>query len=114
MRPENEKNNQGLRIETGVCRLCGVQVDGVLHPVAGCKVLAGCKHITRQNGNGRQANDSMVQEQGLIAKDELWYNVTWDQRAVVENESVKMSWDFGYHMRKETAARRQRRYNNRV
>ena len=35
-----------------------------------------------------------------------WYKVKWVQGAVLENEHVKMSWDFEYNMRKESTARR--------
>ena len=41
-----------------------------------------------------------------MERDQAWYKVKWGQGAVLENEHVKMSWDFEYNMRKESTARR--------
>ena len=32
---------------------------------------------------------------------QAWYKVIWGQRAVLENEHVKMIWDFEYNIKKE-------------
>ena len=45
-------------------------------------------------------------ENELMERDQAWYKVKWGQGAVLENEHVKMSWDFEYNMRSESTARR--------
>ena len=45
-------------------------------------------------------------ENELMKDDEPWYKVKWSQGEVIENEDVKMTWDFEYQMRKESTARR--------
>ena len=42
----------------------------------------------------------------MIERDQAWYKVKWEQGAVLENEHVKMSWDFKYSKRKEPTEKR--------
>ena len=74
--------------------------------MAGCKVLTGNEYMIRYNNVLNILMTVWCKEQGLIPQDELWYKVKQDQGAVLENESVKMSMYYGYHMRKETHTRR--------
>ena len=39
-------------------------------------------------------------------QDQVWCKVKWEQGMVLENNTVKMCWDFEYAMRKESTARR--------
>ena len=41
-----------------------------------------------------------------MKRDQAWYKVKRGQVAVLENEHVKMSWDFEYKIRKESTAKR--------
>ena len=100
------KRNRGLAVETDKCRLCGDAVEGVMHLVAGCKMLAAREYLTRHNNVLKILMTAWCKENKLMGNDEPWYKVKWDQGAVMENEEVKMSWDFEYSMRKESRARR--------
>jgi len=100
------KRNRGIAVVTDKCRLCGEFVEGVLHLVSGCKVLAAREYLNRHNNVLKILMTAWCKEHDLMAQDQVWYKVKWDQGAVLENDMVKMSWDFEYHMRKETTARR--------
>ena len=43
---------------------------------------------------------------GLLEKGQCWYQLKWEQGRVIENDKVKLCWDFKYLMKKETTARR--------
>ena len=45
-------------------------------------------------------------QEGLIRKDEKWYNVKWNSGKVVEKGSKKVLWDFQFKSRKENTRRR--------
>lgn len=42
----------------------------------------------------------------MLQQDQCWYKIRWDKGTVLENEQVKLCWDFEYKMRKERTARR--------
>ena len=100
------KRNRGLALETDKCRLCGEFVEGVMHLVSGCKVLAANEYLTRHNNLLKILMTAWCKENELMGDNEPWYKVKWSQGAVLENSDVKMSWDFEYSMRKQSTARR--------
>jgi len=100
------KRNRGISVESDKCRLCGQRVEGVMHLVSGCRCLAAREYLMRHNNVLKVLMTAWCKEHDLMAEDQPWYKVKWDQGAVMENEKVKMAWDFEYHMRKETTARR--------
>ena len=42
----------------------------------------------------------------LISKDAIWYSERWERGMVLENDRGKLVWDFEFHLRKTTTARR--------
>ena len=100
------KRNRGIAVVSDKCRLCGQFVEGVMHLVSGCKCLAAREYLTRHNNVLKVLMAAWCKEQDLMAEDEPWYKVKWNQGTVMENERVKMAWDFEYQMRKESTARR--------
>jgi hypothetical protein len=99
------KMNRGL-IDSDRCRLCGECAEGVMHLASGCKVMAGREYLSRHNNVLKILMTAWCKENGLMPEDTPWYKVQWVQGAVLENELVKMSWDFTYCMRRTTTARR--------
>ena len=77
-----------------------------MHLVSGCRCLSARDYLARHNNVLKVLMTAWCKEHDLMAEDQPWYKVKWDQGAVMENEKVKMSWDFEYHMRKETTASR--------
>ena len=100
------KRNRGIAVESDKCRLCGKFVEGVMHLVSGCTYLAPREYLTRHNNVLKVLMTAWCKEQELMVQDEPWYKVKWSQGTVIENDKVKMIWDFEYRMRKESTARR--------
>ena len=100
------KHNRGLVVDTDLCRLSGEVSEGVMHITSGCKMLASRKYMTRHNNLLKILMVAWCKENKLMERDHAWYKVNWGQEAVLENEHVKMSWDFEYNMSKESTARR--------
>jgi hypothetical protein len=100
------KKNRGLHVDTEKCRLCRNQAEGVMHLTSGCQYLAANEYLTRHNNLLKILMVAWSKEHNLIDTEQSWYKVRWERGMVLENESVKMCWDFEYKMRKETTARR--------
>ena len=47
-----------------------------------------------------------AKQQELIGQDAIWYEQRWDRGTVFENHKAKLVWDFEFHLRKTTTARR--------
>ena len=45
-------------------------------------------------------------QQELVGQEATWYEQRWDRRTVLENDKAKLVWDFDFHLRKTTTARR--------
>jgi hypothetical protein len=76
-----------------------------MHLISGCRCLAAREYLTRHNNVLKVLMTAWCKENDLMT-DEPWYKVKWSQGEVMENEKVKMTWDFEYQMRKESTARR--------
>jgi len=100
------KKNRGIDIQTDKCRLCGKCSEGVLHLASGCQLLAGTDYLNRHNNVLKVLMTAWAIENKLLEEDQCWYKQKWEKGMVMENDAVKMAWDFEYHMRKETTARR--------
>ena len=77
-----------------------------MHITSGCKMLASREFMTRHNHLLKILMVAWCKENELMERDQPWYRIKWEQGAVLENEHVKMSWDFEYNMRKDSTARR--------
>ena len=92
-------------MEDGRCRVCFEQIVTVEHLVAGCKVL--------ENGEYLRINRALMilaiawaKEHNLVGQDVVWYKEWWERGTVLENGKAKLIWDFQFHLRKTTTARR--------
>jgi len=73
------------------CRVCNERDETVEHLVAGCKVLANNEYLSRHN-------------RALMVMAVAWAKEL--EGTVLENDKGKLIWDFEFHLRKTTTARR--------
>ena len=99
------KVTKGL-IEDGRCRVCREQTESVEHLVAGCKVLANNEYLSRHNRVLMIMAVAWANEYELVGEDVIWYKEWWERGTVIENNKGKLVWDFEFHLRKTTTARR--------
>ena len=88
------------------CRVGYERDETIEHLVAGCKVLANNAYLLRHNRALMIMAVAWAKEYGLVSKDTVWYNERWERGTVMENDKGKLVWDFGFHLRKTTTARR--------
>ena len=88
-------------VDTDLCRFCGAVPEGVLYITSGCLMVASRMYITQHNNLMKVLMVARYKENELMERNQAWYKVKWGQRAVLENEHVKISWNFEYNMRKE-------------
>ena len=72
------------------CRLCGSQVENVLHIVSGCSVLAQKEYKRRHDTVAKTLHWKICKEYDMSCS-EKWYNYTPEK--VVENDRAKILWD---------------------
>ena len=93
-------------VEDGRCRVCNEQSETVEHLVAGCKVLADSEYLLRHNRALMILAVEWAKEYDLIGTDTVWYKERWERGTALENGKAKLVWDFEFHLRKTTTARR--------
>ena len=93
-------------LEDRRCRVCFEQIETVEHLVAGCKVLANSEYLARHNRASMILAIAWVKEHDLVGQDVVWYKEQWERGTVIENGKAKLIWDFKFHLRKTTTARR--------
>ena len=100
------KKIRGLQVENDRCRVCGKFVENVQHILAGCEKLAGVEYLKRHN----KALSLFAFEVGrlnkVIDEGKKWYDIKWEDNKILENQEIKLMWDFQYHGRKENVNRR--------
>ena len=93
-------------IEDGRCRVCREQTESVEHVIAGCKVLPNNEYLSRHNRVLMIMAVAWAKEYELVGEDVIWYKEWWERGTVIENNKGKLVWDFEFHLRKTTTARR--------
>ena len=88
------------------CRVCYERDEAIEHLVAGCKVLANNEYLSRHNQALMIMAVAWAKEYELVSKDTIWYSARWERGTVMENDKGKLVWDFEFHLRKTTTARR--------
>ena len=88
------------------CRVCYERGETIEHLVAGCKVLANNEYLLRHNRALMIMAVAWAKEYELVSKDTIWYSERWERRTVMQNDKGKLVWDFEFHLRKTTTARR--------
>ena len=76
---------------TGRCRLCGTELETVTHVVSACSVLAQKEYKRRHDKVCANLHWNLCRKFGIDVA-EKWYQ--HEPEGVVENERVKILWDF--------------------
>ena len=97
---------RGLEVMSDRCRLCKEKKETVYHWLSGCKKLAGNEYVKRHNKALMILCVEWSKVHGLMPEEAIWYKENWKQGHILENDEMKLSWDFEYAMRATTTARR--------
>ena len=92
--------------DDGRCQICNQNSETVEHLVAGCTKLANSEYLTRHNRALMILAVAWEKQQELMDQESIWRQQKWDRGTVLENNKVKLVWDFEFHLRKTTTARR--------
>ena len=92
--------------DDGSCRICTQHSETVEHLVAGCTKLANSEYLTRHNRVLMILSVAWAKQQKLVGREAICYEQRWDRGTVLENNKAKLVWDFEFHQRKTTTARR--------
>ena len=93
-------------VEDGRCRLCHRFSETVEHLLAGCSKLAGSEYLSRHNRVLLILAIVWAKKFELVDKETIWYQQKWSRGTTLENAKAKLVWDFEFHLRKTTTARR--------
>ena len=109
--PEQMVETRSWKVARGLtqdkrCRVCYERDETIEHLVAGCKVLANNEYLLRHNRALMIVAVAWAKEYELVSKDMVWYNERWERGTVMEKDKGKLVWDFEFHLRKTTTARR--------
>ena len=85
------------------CRLCGEKVESVMHIVSACSMLAQKDYKRRHDKVCLNLHWTLCRKYGLEVS-KKWYQHKVD--SVVENERVKILWDFNIQTDREIKHRR--------
>ena len=77
------------------CRLCSVSVETVSHIISGCKTLAQKEYKRRHDKVCQNIHWALCKKYNIPCTDN-WYQHTPEK--VVENEEVKLLWDFAFQV----------------
>ena len=86
--------------ESPLCRLCKERTETVEHLISGCTTLAGKEYKERHDKN---IHWHLCGKYG-IERTETWWS--HEPEAVVENQDVKILWDFNVYTDRKITARR--------
>ena len=93
--------------DDGSCRICTQHSETVEHVTARCTKPANCEYLTRPNREMMILAVAWAKQQELVGQGAIWFEQRWDRGTVLENDKAKLVWDFGFHLRKTTTAKRQ-------
>ena len=99
------KETRGLA-DNGSCRICTQHSETVEHLIARCTKLAKSEYLTWHNRELMILAVAWTKQQELVDQEAIWYKQRWDRGIVLENDKAKLVWDFEFHLRKTTTARR--------
>ena len=78
--------------DTDICRVCKQQKETVHHIVAGCPVMAPTKYLNRHNDLAKYVHSLLLVKHEVIDEIPPWYQ--YNPLDVIENNKVKVLWDF--------------------
>ena len=102
--PTNYLKSKYHTSKSPLCRLCNERVETIEHIVAGCKVLAGKEYMERHNKVAAAIHWSLCKKHQIMCDADNWWN--HQPEKVIENENVKILWDFNIYTEKKIEARR--------
>ena len=86
-----------------LCRLCGNCDETVEHLVSGCGFLAVSQYIVRHNNVARHIHWSLCIKFNLDCSESSWNHCP---PSIIENDRVKLLWDFNIYTDRVISARR--------
>ena len=75
-----------------LCRVCRSEKETIHHIISGCIGLAPTKYLHRHDNVCRYIHALLLLDRGIVDNKILWYE--HKPRAVEENESTKILWNF--------------------
>ena len=100
------KVSRGIQVENDKCRLCGQVKETMMHWISGCVRLVAREYLRRYDNVLMVLCVTWEIQQGLLEENTKWYKESWNKGKVIESKDFQLSWDFEYHLRKTTTARR--------
>ena len=92
--------------DDGSCKIYTQHSETVEHLVAECTKLANSEYLTRHNWALMILAVAWAKQQEVVSQKAIWYEKWWDRETVLENDKVKLVWDFNFHLRKTTTSGR--------
>ena len=77
-RDQSVKKNRGIHINSNKCRRCGKCVDGIMHLVSVCKMLAGNYYLKKPDKDLKVHMTTQAAEKELLEKGKSWYKLKWE------------------------------------
>ena len=74
--------------------------------VAGCTKLAKSEYLTTQNQGLMVLELAREKQQELVGQEAIWYEQRYGREIVLENNKVKLVWDFEFHLQKLTTRKK--------
>ena len=74
--------------------------------VAGCTKLAKSEYLTTQNQGLMGLELAWEKQQELVGQEATWYEQRYGRGIVLENNKVKLVWDFEFHLQKITTTKK--------
>ena len=101
--PTNSLRSIYSNNQSPLCRLCKERPETVEHLISGCTTLAAKEYKERHDNVARNVHWHLCNKDG-IGCEKNWWNHQPD--GVLENEEVKILWDFNVYTDKKISARR--------
>ena len=79
-----------------MCRICGQHQETIQHWLAGCCKLAAHEYLISHDQALMVFVVKWACQERIFGKDQLWYQLKWDQGGVFETNTRRLLWDFEY------------------
>ena len=93
-------------VDDDKCRLCGEHKEPVQHLLSGCRKLARAEYVKRNVNALKVLAVKWAIENGLLPEETKWYAEKRESGKVLENNGMKLSWEWEYRMRTNCVPRR--------
>ena len=96
----------GRPVDDLKCRVCGKNNETVQHWLTGCTPLAATEYTLRHDKALMVLAVEWAKQEGLLAEETKWYELTWNRGSVIEKRNRRIRWDYEFRTRKPTMHRR--------